>query len=123
MPAGVASEDWNYTDPVAGNVWLLGVDMWVSALTADGECGGFFQISTGFGKAAHAGVIVMEWESLLSHQGIKPYPAFKFIEGGHLSFSMARYWTGVPRSFGVWIGNFSATVQLFALFAFEISEG
>ncbi len=123
VPAGIGAEDWNYTEKLGTDLWLLSVDMWVSSLTPGGLCGGFFQISTGFEKSPGSGDIVMEWESLFQHQGIKPYPAFKFVEKGHMRFTMMRFWNGQPRRFGAYIGNFSDTDQIFGVVAFEISEG
>lgn len=123
VPAGIGGEDYNYTEKLGTDLWLLAVDIWVSSLSAGGECGGFFQISTGFDKPTSSGDIVMKWKSLFQHQGIKPYPAFKFIEKGHMRFTMMRFWNGQPRRFGAYIGNFSDVDQLFAIVAFEISEG
>lgn len=123
VAAGIGEDCYNYTDRLGTNLWLLGVDVWVTALALNGECGGFFQISTGFDKPASSEEVALKWKSLFQHKGIKPFPSFRFYQGGHLRFSMRRFWNGQPRRFGVYIANFSATDGMFALFAFEISEG
>lgn len=123
LAAGIGADDFNYTEKLGANLWLIGVDMWVTALALNGECGGFFQISTGTDPPKSAGEVCMGWKSLFVHQGIKPYPAFKFFQQGHMRFNMKRFWEGQPRRFGVYAANFSAAHGLFVVFAFEISEG
>lgn len=123
VPAGIGNGDWNYT-PVLGNeLWILSADLWICTINVVGAAGAFFQLSTGMGTTVVAGMVILDWDTLVPHSGIKPYPACWWVYDLHLHFDMNRHFSGQSRRLGAWFGNLSATAEIRVLVSFQISEG
>lgn len=123
VPAGIGAEDYNFTDTLGQNLWLLSVDFWAFGVDADQPLGGFISIGTGHERPQAGGDIALKWEPVMKYFGIKPMMYWWSVERGHLHWDMMKFYEGMPRRFGCSIQNFSATIGWAAHVFFQISEG
>lgn len=122
VPAGVGNTDYAITPPLGDTTWLLGVDLWLSAIGIGVWIGGMIHIKTGTGREPSAGLIVTRWESIMDTSMLLKGAIVWYGDIGHLHFSMKRLYRESGRRFGIVIENLKANT-INALGAFEISEG
>ncbi len=121
--AGMGNFDFQFSDIVGNNVWILGISVWAHGDVAGSLIGAFVHITTGVGLPTDATVIAVEWENIIANKGLKPYLSLTGFEKGWWRFDMNRLYTGNSRRFGIVVENLSSTNQFRGSCAIQISEG
>jgi len=121
VPAG--AEGYNYTEPLADRLWLLGVDYYGFTGAVGAVVGMALKIVSCQGPPASVADILVNLPAIIPCRGTKPYMFWWRVEQGHMHWSMNKYYNEPGQRFACAMDNTLGTVQWNAHVFFQISEG
>lgn len=122
VPAGVAAEDYAATPPLGNRVWLLGIDIWLFAITPGDMIGGTIWLSSGLGKTTDTGEIATKWDPIMDMSMVPKKAIWYRGADNKLSFDMMKFYQKQAIRFGIATQNLTVN-EWWAICAFKISEG
>lgn len=122
VAGGVGNDDYAVTNKLGNRLWLLSVDLWIQATTQADFLSGFLKVTAGTGQNLNAGIVSLEWTSVMDVSMIMPQGMMFFCCDLHLRFDMRKLYVGESQRFGLYSGNLTIK-QYSILAALQISEG